>query len=526
MALIKLSAENFIDQIVDYGYFSEQIPTCFNTKSLLINLSSILPLIKCDNNEKKAKNTTTAPVTLSTYKNDISRRVLSFPNPHAFLRLVKLMAENWNEIKEAAESKNSLSPITYVHSYQDVGQELLNSEKVRDINRSKSDFLDGLRKCIRISLGYKFQLKLDISNCYASIYSHSIAWAMCGKEKAKQYLRTKEPSSLKQKYELADRLDTFTRFQKNNETNGIVIGPFTSRIFSEIVFSELDRLLTKKGYHFRRYVDDYKFYFRSEAQAQESIPIIERILNEYNLNLNTEKSEISRYPYETISPMRHSLEEALKRGKVLEALNTASRFHAQGEVGAYKYVLKLIKEHDIPADDTEEVISILINILLVDPKYGKYIVPYLNRNLKKYDIETLSNIFNQELSSSLKNELQEESLLFIYIIRQLKLNLSPENLTNIILGNNDFSIIIALDLWKNRNKSIKRSKAEATKINKSIETLASLLKGEEYNGSRWLLLYEIRRHKLIPESIIPKPKQDAFFEKLMDEEITFYQSIK
>ena len=56
--------------------------------------------------------------------------------------------------------------------------------------------------------------------------------------------------------------------------------------YSEIILSAIDKILCDRGFVFRRYVDDYKFYFRSESQAEESIRIIEKILNQYNLNLN------------------------------------------------------------------------------------------------------------------------------------------------------------------------------------------------------------------------------------------------
>ena len=78
----KLDGKNFIDQITRYGYFAEQFPDCFSSESFADNLNNLLPLISL----RKAQKNTTAPTTLSTYKNDISRRVLSVSNPEAFLR--------------------------------------------------------------------------------------------------------------------------------------------------------------------------------------------------------------------------------------------------------------------------------------------------------------------------------------------------------------------------------------------------------------------------------------------------------
>lgn len=204
--------------------------------------------------------------------------------------------------KKYAESDKLLSPITFIHSYGvSLKRILLNSENVREFYFSKSSFIEGINNSIKASLGYKYRLKVDIANCYDSIYSHSISWAICGKDQAKKYLLTKNPDSLKQKYDFSDRLDTFVRHLKNNETNGIIVGPFTSRIISEIVLSAIEKELTNEKLFFRRYVDDYKFYFKSEANIHESLPKIERILNKYSLRLNSLKTQIDRFPFEIIS---------------------------------------------------------------------------------------------------------------------------------------------------------------------------------------------------------------------------------
>ena len=80
----KLNRKNFIDQITRYGYFAEQFPDCFSSESFADNLDELLPLIPIGKAQKTKVKNITAPTTLSTYKNDISRRVLSVSNPEAF----------------------------------------------------------------------------------------------------------------------------------------------------------------------------------------------------------------------------------------------------------------------------------------------------------------------------------------------------------------------------------------------------------------------------------------------------------
>lgn len=223
----------------------------------------------------------------------------------------------WN--KKVSESENSLSPITCMQDYSTTTNiEEINCPLIKEKRQRKSDFVKGIESCINISLGYQFRLKLDVANCYNSIYTHSVAWGICGKEKVKQYMQNKKTKP--DNYDLGDGLDIFMRYQKNNETNGILTGPFTSRIFSEIIFSAIDKKFVDKEFVFKRYVDDYKFYFRTREKAEESVPKIESILNEYNLNLNLSKIVIEQFPYDNYSDMGEVYKAAYFKKKSSEFL--------------------------------------------------------------------------------------------------------------------------------------------------------------------------------------------------------------
>jgi len=171
--------------------------------------------------------------------------------------------------------------------------------------------------------------------------------------------------------------------------------------------------------------------------------------------------------------------------------------------------------------------SSLINIMLLEPKCGKYVVEYLKKNIKnEAQKELVASMANNELLNSVKNELQEESLLFIQIIKELKFKLTSENLISIIKSGNDFAIVIALDIWKNQKKCVIRTKLEARNIMKAIKILVSELKGEGYSNSRWFLLHEIRMHSLIDATLMPVLAKNDFFDKLYSCRITFYKGIK
>jgi Nitrite/Sulfite reductase ferredoxin-like half domain len=75
----------------------------------------------------------------------------------------------------------------------------------------------------------------DIANFYPSIYTHSIPWALLGKQKCKAEINT---PLFKGHY--ANKLDIFTRNMQDRQTIGIPIGPETSRILAEIISVAID----------------------------------------------------------------------------------------------------------------------------------------------------------------------------------------------------------------------------------------------------------------------------------------------
>ncbi len=142
------------------------------------------------------------------------------------------------------------------------------------------------------SLEKKFQilLTLDVSKCFDSIYTHSLSWAVKDKQFTKNNL---EVSST-----FAQEFDSVIRHGNHNETNGIPIGPEVSRIFSEVLFQEIDRQVIAKlqtnsfngDYAFRRYVDDVFIFAKDDKIARLVYETYADVLIAFNLHANTGKS--------------------------------------------------------------------------------------------------------------------------------------------------------------------------------------------------------------------------------------------
>ena len=152
---------------------------------------------------------------------------------------------------------------------------------------------------ITLEKRFKYQLSLDVSKCFDSIYTHSIAWAVKDKKIAKDHTRA---------HSFGNQFDITMQRLNHNETSGICIGPEASRIFAEIILAQVDeraleRLVNASGlthrmdFECRRYVDNYYVFANSEAVLSKVQQEIADALREYKLHLNESKTERHERPF-------------------------------------------------------------------------------------------------------------------------------------------------------------------------------------------------------------------------------------
>ena len=139
---------------------------------------------------------------------------------------------------------------------------------------------------------------IDITGCFYHIYTHSIAWAVKGKEVAKENVG-------KDTFEkIFDGLMQHTNY---NETNGIIVGPEVSRIFAEIIMQAIDLAihnnLKQKGYslgrdyEIRRYVDDSYVYARTRKILDDILLAYDEHLAFYKMDINKGKLKYYIRPF-------------------------------------------------------------------------------------------------------------------------------------------------------------------------------------------------------------------------------------
>lgn len=107
-------------------------------------------------------------------------------------------------------------------------------QKYRNIHRFFESY-----KYHRSEKKYDAMVQIDVSKCFDSIYTHSLPWAVLGKDQTKFSLDESKAT-------FGGRFDALMQNLNHKETNGIVIGPEFSRIFAEIILQSVDAELIKQ----------------------------------------------------------------------------------------------------------------------------------------------------------------------------------------------------------------------------------------------------------------------------------------
>lgn len=151
---------------------------------------------------------------------------------------------------------------------------------------------------------YNKLLKIDISKCFDSVYTHTISWALFNKSIVKDNIP-------KSRQTFAGEFDELMQRLNDNETNGIVIGPEFSRIFAELILQQIDKnifntlqikddlgknLVHKVDYEIFRYVDDYFIFFKDDHDKEKILREFKLALKDYKMYINESKCIIYEKP--------------------------------------------------------------------------------------------------------------------------------------------------------------------------------------------------------------------------------------
>ena len=295
--LRRLSADEVYDGMLGYGMFSNTVPDSLNSRSFLKY---------CKVNSKKLSQKSVCDWIRYRYTRNIDQfREFGIPNPFSYERLVYTIKDNWSDIlnyfqKKTAQWEYKVSRIhirkilTSKTIFQmNYGESTIGADTLSKtiFNMNYKNFIEDDNPLPELLLGKKYLVKADISRCFPSIYTHSIEWAAVTKRVAKIRLG---------KRKLAKSWATLIDFNLRNttygETHGILIGPHSSNLISEIILTAIDNKMYNDGYRYIRYIDDYSCYVESLEKADNFINDLDSELQEYGLAINQKKIKIIELP--------------------------------------------------------------------------------------------------------------------------------------------------------------------------------------------------------------------------------------
>lgn len=152
------------------------------------------------------------------------------------------------------------------------------------------------QRSIELALDYRCLTHTDLTDCYSSIYTHSIAWALHGKEKSK----TNKKNNTGASKPIGDKIDYHLQQMSYGQTNGIPQGSNLMDFIAEMVLGYADIELTKlidhhqiTKYKILRYRDDYRIFSQSPSDNDTIVRCLTEVMIDLGLKLNAEKTNVS-----------------------------------------------------------------------------------------------------------------------------------------------------------------------------------------------------------------------------------------
>ncbi len=274
------------------SYANIDLPMYFDFSNLLKDISSVLNSSNLSDfylSEDKPYNHENVNYCLYSNKDGkYSWRPFQLINPAIYVELVKVITEetNWKFIKER------LNEFQAIPNIECMSIPIVSTSKKKDKAEQILFWWNKIeQESLKLALEFNYVIYTDITNCYGSIYTHTIPWALHGKEYAKANKRNK---SL-----LGNKIDSLLQSMNYGQTNGIPQGSVLSDFIAEIVLGYIDIklheiLINKRIEEFKilRYRDDYRIFSKELHVAEIILKLLSEILLEFNFKLNDKKTHV------------------------------------------------------------------------------------------------------------------------------------------------------------------------------------------------------------------------------------------
>lgn len=488
--LNEISADELFDGLLGYGLFAEKIPPFLTAEGFLNFCKTYTAGFIFDKLPKKY-------IHYESMRNINVPRILAIPHPIAYHNQCKVLSSNWGKLLEYFKNQvqNQEYKLSRIHIRKiDDSLKVFNTcypEQDEQLSAIQNHLFEMGHKnfCTddypepNLLIGKRYIVKADISNCFPSIYTHSIPWALVGK------LEAKSKSGKIHEHEWFNQIDFYTRNLKDGETHGILIGSHSSNLISEIILTAIDRAMYDKDYRFIRMIDDYTCYVETKEQAEDFLTELSTRLKHYGLVLNHKKTEILKLPQASTENWVRRLNSfvfqdnhKLKLTEVRAYLDIALdlMLHNKENSAILNYAIKVLAKKEMTQNAKDYFIKTIHHLVLLYP----YLTPLLDNKIfttfliDKVQIKKIA----QDLFCLGESKRLYEAMSYALFFSLKYDFLLTEDLFEKVETTND--AILLLLAYLHDEKYIKH-----TKVRKKYRDLATALKDDidEY----WVFVYEV-----------------------------------
>ena len=268
------------------SYCSFEFPEYFSFRALITSLSKELKgkVLRDCTTAIKPKDVEGVNYTLLNNKDGkFAWRPFQLIHPALYVFLVQEITQenNWKIIQDRFKVFYANSKIE-CHSIP-VAEE---NEKPDKQNQIYEWWQKVEQRSLALALEFNHLLHLDITDCYGSLYTHSISWAIHTTEEAKKPENRDNPAFI------GVTIDKHIQAMSYGQTNGIPQGSALMDFIAEIVLGFGDLLLTEElnklgitEYKIIRYRDDYRIFTNNPQQSSEIAKVLSDVLSKLNFKI-------------------------------------------------------------------------------------------------------------------------------------------------------------------------------------------------------------------------------------------------
>jgi len=446
LELTNIELENFL--LKQESYINFELPIYYSFNEILDKVSRKLngkSLNDFRNSTPRDYENVNYPL-LTNKDGKFAWRPFQIISPAIYVELVKTISQkdNWELIKNRFKEFRK-DPNIECHSLPVFSETEDKSNKEYQILTWWQEIE---QKSILLAIDYHYILHTDITDCYGSIYTHSIPWALHTKTEAKK----RENRNNKNLIGVA--IDHLLQDMSYGQTNGIPQGSILMDFIAEIVLGYVDLLLSEKiveiglhDYKILRYRDDYRIFTNNPYEAEQIAKLLSEILSNLGLKLNAEKTIASDNIIKSSikADKRYWIENRRKTENVQKWLIQlhllSEKFPNSGTLETQmREFLKHIEKSKKNTKNVEVLISLVTEIAFRNPRVSPIAISILNILISKIEDKSNRKELVRKIQSKFK-QVPNSSLLKVWLQRLfLKVDKSydyDELLCKKVINNNE-----------------------------------------------------------------------------------------